>query len=97
MPTYTYACRDCHHRLEVVQSMKDAALTDCPRCEGPLRKVFEAVGVAFRGPGFYRTDSRADPPPKPGSPSKPSSDSPPASDAGSKAPSGAPTPAKEPA
>ncbi|MBN2176399.1 MAG: FmdB family transcriptional regulator [Demequinaceae bacterium] len=58
MPTYAYACRDCHHRFEVVQSMNEASLAACPRCDGSLRRVFDPVGVAFRGAGFYRTDSR---------------------------------------
>lgn len=59
MPTYQYACTTCHHQLEAVQSFTDDPLTDCPVCEGRLRKVFGAVGVVFKGSGFYRTDSRA--------------------------------------
>jgi putative FmdB family regulatory protein len=59
MPTYSYACRDCDHRFDVVQSIFDASLSSCPLCEGALRKVYEPVGVAFKGSGFYRTDSRA--------------------------------------
>ncbi len=58
MPTYTYTCRDCDHRFDAVQSIFDASLSSCPRCEGSLRKVYEPVGVAFKGSGFYRTDSR---------------------------------------
>lgn len=59
MPTYQYACTVCGHRFEAVQSFSDAALTECPECTGRLRKVFSAVGVVFKGSGFYRTDSRA--------------------------------------
>ena len=59
MPTYQYACRECGHAFEQVQSFSDDALTVCPECEGRLRKVFNAVGVVFKGSGFYRTDSRA--------------------------------------
>ena len=59
MPTYQYACRDCGHAFEQVQSFSDAALSRCPACEGSLRKVFSAVGVVFKGSGFYRNDSRA--------------------------------------
>ena len=59
MPTYQYACRECGHAFEQVQSFSDAALTVCPECEGRLRKVFNAVGVVFKGSGFYRTDSRS--------------------------------------
>ena len=59
MPTYQYACTECGHAFEQVQSFSDDALTVCPECEGKLRKVFNAVGVVFKGSGFYRTDSRA--------------------------------------
>ena len=59
MPTYEYACTECAHRLEVVQSFTDASLTECPECTGRLRKVFSPVGVVFKGSGFYKTDSRA--------------------------------------
>ena len=59
MPTYAYACTSCDHRFEAVQSFSDDSLTTCPQCEGRLRKVFSAVGVVFKGSGFYRTDSRS--------------------------------------
>ncbi len=59
MPTYQYQCTDCGSSLEVRQSFSDEPLTVCPECEGRLRKVFNAVGVVFKGSGFYRTDSRA--------------------------------------
>ena len=58
MPTYQYACTACDERLEAVQSFTDAPLTQCPACSGALRKVFSAVGVVFKGSGFYKTDSR---------------------------------------
>lgn len=59
MPTYQYACTACGEQLELVQKFTDDALTVCPACQGRLRKVFSAVGVVFKGSGFYRTDSRA--------------------------------------
>jgi putative FmdB family regulatory protein len=59
VPTYQYACTECGHAFEQVQSFTDDALTECPNCGGRLRKVFNAVGVVFKGSGFYRTDSRA--------------------------------------
>jgi len=59
VPTYQYACTECGHAFEQVQSFTDDALTVCPQCQGRLRKVFNAVGVVFKGSGFYRTDSRA--------------------------------------
>ncbi|MCD0447726.1 FmdB family transcriptional regulator [Actinocorallia sp. API 0066] len=58
MPTYQYACADCGEGLEVVQKFTDDALTECPNCGGNLRKVFSAVGIVFKGSGFYRNDSR---------------------------------------
>ena len=59
MPTYQYACTECGHDFEQFQSFTDDALTVCPVCEGRLRKVFNAVGVVFKGSGFYRNDSRS--------------------------------------
>lgn len=60
MPTYQYACTECDNAFEQFQSFTDDALTECPKCEGRLRKIFNAVGVVFKGSGFYRTDSRTD-------------------------------------
>jgi putative FmdB family regulatory protein len=59
MPTYEYRCRECGEHLEVVQSFADDPLTECPACSGPLRKVFNSVGIAFKGSGFYKNDSRS--------------------------------------
>jgi len=59
VPTYSYACTACDHRFDAVQSFSDDSLTVCPECGGRLRKVFSAVGVVFKGGGFYRTDSRS--------------------------------------
>jgi putative FmdB family regulatory protein len=58
MPTYEYECQACHQRIEAVQRFTDPALTVCEHCGGQLRKVFSAVGVVFKGSGFYKTDSR---------------------------------------
>jgi putative FmdB family regulatory protein len=59
MPTYEYRCRECGELLEVVQSFSDDPLTECPRCSGLLRKVFNSVGISFKGSGFYKNDSRS--------------------------------------
>ncbi|WOP17364.1 FmdB family zinc ribbon protein [Raineyella sp. LH-20] len=59
MPRYQYHCTSCGRDLEVRQSFTEPALTVCPECEGTLRKVFNAVGVVFKGSGFYKTDSRS--------------------------------------
>jgi putative FmdB family regulatory protein len=62
VPRYQYACTEpaCGHEFEAVQSFSDPALSACPVCEGRLRKVYSAVGVVFKGSGFYRTDSRSE-------------------------------------
>lgn len=66
MPTYSYACTMCDHRFDVRQSFSDDPLTDCPECfDGRLRKVIHPVGIAFKGSGFYKTDSKSSS--KPGS------------------------------
>ncbi|MBO3743907.1 FmdB family transcriptional regulator [Actinoplanes sp. NEAU-H7] len=59
MPTYQYSCTECGEQLEAVQSFSDPALTECPNCHGKLRKVFNSVGIVFKGSGFYRNDSRS--------------------------------------
>ncbi|WP_404433804.1 FmdB family transcriptional regulator [Microbacterium lacus] len=59
MPTYAYACKQCGHRFDAVQSFADPTLTVCPECGGPLRKEYGSIGVTFNGSGFYRNDSRA--------------------------------------
>ena len=58
MPTYSYKCTECGHAFEIHQAFSDNALTSCPECGGKLRKVFSAVGIQFKGEGFYHTDSR---------------------------------------
>ncbi|HWC38988.1 MAG TPA: FmdB family zinc ribbon protein [Acidimicrobiales bacterium] len=81
MPTYEYACKSCGQHLEVVQSFKDDSLTTCAACGGPLRKVFGSIGIAFKGSGFYRNDSRQAAPSGKASSDKASSDK--SSDTGS--------------
>jgi putative FmdB family regulatory protein len=58
VPTYSYACTDCGDRFDAVQAFTDDTLTTCTKCSGRLRKLFNSVGVVFKGSGFYRTDSR---------------------------------------
>lgn len=58
MPTYSYACTQCDNRFDIVQSFSDEALSVCSECSGKLRKLFNSVGIVFKGSGFYRTDSR---------------------------------------
>ncbi|MBW5485474.1 FmdB family zinc ribbon protein [Streptomyces bambusae] len=85
MPTYQYQCTECGEGLEAVQKFTDDALTECPSCKGRLKKVFSAVGIVFKGSGFYRNDSRGA-----------SSSSTPASSSASK-PAASATPAPAPA
>lgn len=59
MPTYSYACTQCDNRFDIVQSFSDDSLTECPKCAGKLRKLFNSVGIVFKGSGFYRNDSRS--------------------------------------
>jgi putative FmdB family regulatory protein len=61
MPTYQYACTepDCGNRFELVQSFTDPSVSECPVCNGAVRKVYGSVGVVFKGSGFYRNDSRS--------------------------------------
>ena len=59
MPTYEYRCKDCGEHLEVQQSFRDDPLTECPTCSGTLKKVFQPVGIAFKGTGFYKNDARS--------------------------------------
>jgi len=58
VPTYSYACTECSNRFDIVQSFTDDTLTVCSECSGKLRKLFNSVGIVFKGSGFYRTDSR---------------------------------------
>ena len=58
MPTYEYECQSCHQRIEAVQKFSDAPLTTCEHCGGDLKKVVSAVGIVFKGSGFYKNDSR---------------------------------------
>lgn len=82
MPTYSYRCTECGTAFDIQQSFSDDSLTECPTCQGRLRKLFSAVGVTFNGSGFYRTDSRpaasggpapasSTPSPAPAAPAKP--------------------------
>ena len=57
MPTYQYACTACSHEFEAFQSFTEDSLTECPECKGEIKKVYSAVGVVFKGSGFYKTDS----------------------------------------
>ncbi|WP_372408193.1 FmdB family zinc ribbon protein [Streptomyces luteireticuli] len=87
MPTYQYQCTECGEGLEAVQKFTDDALTVCPSCDGRLKKVFSAVGIVFKGSGFYRNDSRgtssSSSPAKPAAATTSSSSTAPASSAAS--------------
>lgn len=77
MPTYAYRCTRCNEEFDIYQRFDEESLTNCPRCDAPLRKLFTPSGIVFKGQGFYRTDSRSSSSssskPSPSKPSKPSS------------------------
>lgn len=58
MPTYGYRCEAKGHEFEIFQSMTDDPLSKCQICGSPVRRIFYPVGIVFKGPGFYKTDSR---------------------------------------
>jgi putative FmdB family regulatory protein len=58
MPTYVYACDSCGAQFEQFQSFKDEPLRTCPSCSSAVRRVFQPVGIVFKGSGWYITDSR---------------------------------------
>ncbi len=58
MPLYDYKCDTCGHRFEVRQGIREDALTSCPQCDSPIRRVIYPVGIVFKGSGFYINDSR---------------------------------------
>jgi putative FmdB family regulatory protein len=62
MPTYDYVCDACNHEFELFQSMKDDALTKCPKCKKKkLRRLIgPGAAVVFKGSGFYQTDYRSE-------------------------------------
>ena len=92
MPTYSYRCTECGEAFDIQQAFTDDSLTVCPNCGGPLRKLFNTVGVTFNGSGFYRTDSRAKPASEGGGSSESSS-----STASSTAATGSPSTSAAPA
>ena len=69
MPTYEYSCEKCGGAFEIVQSMRDDPLRECPkdRCQqkkwgrGKVRRLIgTGAGLIFKGSGFYITDYRSD-------------------------------------
>lgn len=60
MPVYTYRCESCGVQFDRQQKFSDPALTRCPECnKKTLRKVYQPVGIVFKGSGFYSTDHRS--------------------------------------
>jgi len=62
MPTYVYKFTETGETIEIQQAFTDDALTEA-RHPGdgtmrPVKKVFQPVGVTFKGGGFYKTDSK---------------------------------------
>lgn len=60
MPIYSYKCENCDHHFDQFQHFTDDPLTVCPDCQAvALRKVYQPVGIVFKGKGFYATDHRS--------------------------------------
>ncbi|MFC1878451.1 FmdB family zinc ribbon protein [Chloroflexota bacterium] len=60
MPIYTYRCKNCGIQFDQRQKFSDNPLTRCPECsKKSLQKVFQPVGIVFKGSGFYSTDNRS--------------------------------------
>ena len=69
MPTYEYICAKCGQEFDKVQSIKENALTVCPRDVCPKkrwgkgkvkRRIGTGGGLIFKGSGFYSTDYRSE-------------------------------------
>jgi putative FmdB family regulatory protein len=58
MPTYQYQCDECGNSFDRFQKFSEDALTTCPACGGPIRRVIGNVGLVFKGSGWYINDSR---------------------------------------
>ncbi len=56
MPLYEYRCTGCGERIEVLQRLGEAWLTECPSCHGVLERMISAPALQFKGSGFYITD-----------------------------------------
>ena len=59
MPIYVYECEKCGVRFERKQQMSEDPVSICPECSGHVHRVFQPVGIIFKGSGFYVTDNRA--------------------------------------
>ncbi len=59
MPVYGYRCKSCNHTFEVIQSVKDDPIKNCPECNGEVGKIFFPIGISFKGSGFYATDYKS--------------------------------------
>ena len=60
MPIYTYRCSNCGVQFDQQQKFSDPPLTRCPECsKKTLHKVYQPVGIVFKGSGFYATDNRS--------------------------------------
>jgi putative FmdB family regulatory protein len=59
MPIYEYQCLECNHKFEVKQSMNDEPLSSCEKCGKPVRKLYNAAGIIFKGSGFYVNDYKS--------------------------------------
>ena len=56
MPLYSYQCDNCEHIFELRQGFDAEPQQECPKCQGLAKRTFHAVGIIYKGSGFYTTD-----------------------------------------
>ena len=59
MPVYVYRNLNTNETFEIQQRITEAALTHHPETGDPVKRLIQPVGIAFKGSGFYVTDSRS--------------------------------------
>lgn len=58
MPVYVYKNLSTGETFEIEQRITEPALTEHPESGDPVKRLIQPVGIAFKGSGFYVTDSR---------------------------------------
>ncbi|MBI2873373.1 MAG: hypothetical protein HYY00_09335 [Chloroflexi bacterium] len=56
MPRYDYQCPSCNHRFELKQGFDADPIQPCPVCNRSAQRRIYAVGVIYKGSGWYTTD-----------------------------------------
>jgi len=53
MPVYEYECPACEKVIEVQQRMSDDPLSQCPDCDGPVKKIMSMSSFTLKGGGWF--------------------------------------------